>query len=495
MPTINMSSLHASLGYSHISLNSQLAISKSQLNEIKSSQFRTHRQAIDERIDQFAQMLLSPWKLSLRLLASVIQPAPGADKERGMLNAVRRASCLAGAFLSLPFALVSLTMGLPLHVYSHVRRPSLSFIDFSHLSQAQPSSNQNELHIRTHNLGFVYEFFGIVGDLRPVKERAHEVAQHLLNDPHQPDMICFQEAFHIDGTRLLCEEIKRVYPYMIHSVAPHGLGLNNGCIIASKYPIKHFSVRLFKNLIGPEGWSPRGLLRATIEKDGKEIAVYSAHLQALLGKERAAARVEQAKHIVRWIKEDRARDPFIPQILVGDFNASKITAWGEINPTEAAFFEEMEKHFTDVFALDHDELGNRTAGSPRFLESDEARMIRPATGIPRAEPAGSWYVGPFAKKNLVLRLKSAWEAFWNGSSDYVPHPAIQKEESVLWGTRKWASGPQTANTARFDGAWVPKDQLGQEGDINSARAEIRRVVTDRQSAPTDHLPMDVVVAL
>lgn len=450
------------------------------------SRFQTHlpKNGVAQKVQRLSHHPLTPWRATIRCLAYAIEPLPGKNKNQTLLGVVKRIAALVGMILLLPLGLACLPLALPFHLASHRSRPNISMIHNPNAPKAQNSGDA--LHVRTHNLGFVYEFMRVVGDLRDVKTRANEIGEWLDNDPNLPEVVFFQEAFHIDGTRVLCDRLKEKYPYVIHNIAPHALGLNNGAIIASKHPIAEFSYRPFDNMLGPEKWSNRGLLKIRIEKNGKKIDVYGTHLQALLGKERAAVRKTQMEQIIAWVNEDQKKNPSDTQILVGDMNASKITVWGEESHEDDALFELINKNFRDVFLNNHNEDGERVKGTPQFTKNDTPDGVK---GL--KEPSGSWYIGPFADKGNVMKLKEWHERVFN-------HVPVKEQAKKIpnphhWGTKKWAA-VQHACSARFD--FILR-RISSHNEGSQDRAEIRRVKVEPsvQSAPSDHLPVDSIIKI
>jgi len=64
----------------------------------------------------------------------------------------------------------------------------------------------------------------IAFDLRCPSVRAKEIANSICIDYDRPDIIFFQETFNEDATKILCESLQLLYPYIIHSVAPQICG-------------------------------------------------------------------------------------------------------------------------------------------------------------------------------------------------------------------------------------------------------------------------------
>lgn len=457
------------------------------LSDVRSQmRFSTHdlKHPFAKKMYNAAQILLTPWKVTLRLLGRVLEPLPGENKDckwRGL--AIRVASLIALILLS-PIGLLSLMVATPFHAIAHKYRPFISYIDYSEFAKRKEAESKNTLDMRSYNLGFTFDCTTTLTDLRHVLTRAREIVESITKEENGPDVICFQEAFHIDGTQLLCDGIKEKYPHIIHSIAPHGMGLSSGLIIASKYPMREVTFRRFTNLLGPERLSTRGLLGVSLDLgNGRYATVYNVHTQALLGKERAEIRLAQLRQVVKWMDEDHEADvkaghapKKIADFLMGDTNLSLINAWGEHNPNETAGAKFLAENFYDPFLEEHDQDGIRTSGHPRWLAPGSV------------EPTGTWYTGPFANKGLFLRIKAWYERVFNGFK--VGETKRKLENPVLWGTPRWTTGPRTANTARFDFHGVRLRRLPVTGI-----AEIEHVPTAAQSGASDHLPIRALYTL
>jgi endonuclease/exonuclease/phosphatase family metal-dependent hydrolase len=462
---------------------------KKALQAAKKTEFHTHTTSFAEKIHRISETLLLPGRLCAQLLARAVQPLPGQDKERVLWGMAVRVLCVALSILTTPLAIGSFMIALPLRLLDHAYRPVISYIDNSsrvRIPCPLQLSQDHPLHIRTHNLGFVTSSMSIVGDLRPPIQRAKELASSIRNDPNQPDVILFQEAFHEDASRILCEEIKREYPFIIHSVAPHISGFSSGAMVASKYPIESVSFHSLPHMLGPERASQRGVLSVRLESAAGPIFLYNAHTQALLGEDRAQARRQQLEEMRTIMLRDLQNEPSCMQILIGDLNTSRVTAWGEDNlepkgQAEEAVLNRLKEYFDDVYLRDHDPLtGQRSASAPVYLAKDNERM-----GEDLVEPSGSWYHGPMADPGLILSSKMRYDRWRH----HRPAPQKVQEISVnksTWGTKKWHK-EQTANTARFDYVLLLRNQNKLDG-----RAEIRRIAVPQgiPSAPTDHLPVD-----
>jgi len=458
----------------------------------RQAEFHTHYNCWAERLHQLSEALLLPARTNAQWLARVIQPLPGEHKDyHPLLQITARIAFLALWLLTTPAALLSALIGLPLRCIDQSYRPAIGYIDNSTNAPSKHKDDltltpEQPLHIRSHNLGFVSSTMSILGDLRPPVERAKELVTSISEDPQAPDIIFFQEAFHEDATKILCEGIKQQYPYIVHSIAPHISGFNSGALVASKYPLKEVSFHRLDHMVGPEKASPRGLVRVRLETSQGTLLLYGAHTQALLGKERAEAREKQLQDISDKLQADRDNDSPIPQVLVGDLNTSGLTAWGEDNKyppgqPETEVLEKLEEEFDDLHLRDHGEFGYRTdgAGYAHFLEKDNERLEQPRL----TEPLGSWYHGPFADPGLLLSWKMRYDRWKHGYPASKPFRSLGKS---TWGTSAW-HGEQAARSARFDYILLPKGV-----DLLDGRVEIRRVIVPKgaQSASSDHLPVD-----
>lgn len=494
-PNVPAASLFYSDDYSiHLSTND--------LRLVEQSVYSTHTSKWAETARAISQFLLLPWRKSLQLIGHAIEPSPGANKQSFSLLKTRPLRFLTACF-GVAFFLVSVVLALalfPFHLaalIAYKKRPVMSFLNNAAKEDVPANfdlSHEKPLHVRTHNIGFVLESMGIVGDLRPVKRRAHELVDFILNDQAQPDVICFQEAFHEDGTRILCEGIKTKYPYIITNVLPTASGFNSGAMIASKYPILDTSFHCLKHNIGVERLAPKGVLRVKIDTNKGPVNIYDVHTQALIGKERSEARDKQLQQIKQIMEVDFEKDN-VPQILMGDLNTSEIDAWGNSNTIdpnnpEVAVQNRLHNEFDDLFLKDHHRDGARTDGSKsHFLAIDNKRMD---LDDPLTEARATWYAGLFPKNTLVGAGVHAKMEQDRKKHNYTVKPVVQTETKPSWGTGQWRNN-QPANTARFDYILFPKYK-GVTHQLDGC-AEIRRVYVPvgQESATTDHLPVDALI--
>lgn len=479
------------------SSNYNIKLDDAQLQRLAKPCATTHLSRHAERLHKVSEAILLPGRCNLQLLSKSIEPLSGESKNKRLWGLVVRITSIVLWILSLPLALTSAILSFPLRLIDHSYRPAISYIDASKEKGAKPKnlndiklSEANPLHIRTHNIGFVLTSMSNVGDLRHPVTRAHEIVESINNDPHKPDMIFFQEGFHEDGVQVLCEGLKKEYPYIIYHVAPQISGFNSGALVASKYPPSNVEFQCLNHNIFPETLSPKGMIKVTFNTPKGPLIFYSAHTQALIGEDRANARFYQLEQIKKIMDADRVAQPNATQVLCGDFNTSRVNAWGgdNTNPpnqAEARVMKRLNDYFDDPFLEDHDELtGARTKGSPKYLAVDNRRM----DNIPLPEPKASWFDGPFYDPGLILSKKMSKDRQKHRRSDPLQ---VNPRKANAWGTKKWWN-EQAAENARFDYILFPKGQNNVKASV-----EIRRLAVPKgtQSAPSDHLPVDAEISV
>lgn len=466
----------------------KIMLNQENLRDLKQSEFSLFPTDDSKKLHRISELTLWPFRKMLHLLARAVQPNPGANKDQWLRGIGIQILCLLGVIGLLPFAIISLPLGLSLRAYNHRSRPAISYLEHNLATiPEQPNmSKVKPLHVRTHNVGFVPTCMGTVGDLRDPNERAAELVLSINNDYAPPDLICFQETFNEDATEILCRGINKNYPYIIHDIAPHISGLSSGAMIASKYPLKEIQFIRLKHMVSPDDSAPRGIVRARLATQQGDILIYSIHTQSLIGEHRASARNQQIRDVSSVMEQDARNEDGIHQVVMGDFNTSQVTAWRENNSVpenqaEAAVLQTMDESFVDPFLKDHDKTtGHRTNSTAFFSSKDSSRL---------KEPTGSWYYGPFANKGTILTLKERLDRWRHGRDTPELVEQIKAPEKVTWGTPEW---DQSAFTARFDYILFSRTEKNRL----DAQVEIRRVAAPdgAQSAATDHLPVDALIS-
>ncbi len=475
----------------------KITVKNEKLNADGNDSFAKFTSGHGERLHKLSEFILLPARWFARLSSYIIEPSPGENKGNNTRDFFVRVGAVFAMIALIPFAIPSLIIGFSLRAIDHLTRPFLSYQKSgpSNVESRPDLTKEKPLHIRTHNVGFVPTFMAIANDLRDTNQRAHELVNEIEKDKAAPDVICFQEVFHEDATRTLVNGLRQTYPYIIHSVAPCLSGFNSGAMIASKYPIHRFDFERFQHMQGPERLSPRGIVRFRLKTSEKPVLIYSVHTQALLGEDRAKARLEQLKRVTELMDHDHQKEPETHQVLVGDFNSSRVTAWGEDNLTPPGQAEEkvltyLAQEYVDPFLNDHHAVtGVRTPGSSSmFLEADKQRLSQANL----VEPSGTWQHGPAVEGTLVYKGVTAYNNK-DRKKNNQPAPAkveaIKELEKAAWGTPEW-NKKQPAKTARFDHCLFRARKNGEQR--LGAHVEIRNI-GGNQSAISDHAPVDAKI--
>jgi endonuclease/exonuclease/phosphatase family metal-dependent hydrolase len=176
-----------------------------------------------------------------------------------------------------------------------------------------------KIDVMTYNTCLMPAYIANVNGLRSSRTRAAEIGRQIVEQ--SPDIVCFQEGFHADSTRILCDALKDVYPQVLHNVAPSETVMNSGLVVASKYKIVEVKYRPFHNLAAEDELANKGLLRLTLDLGaGRTAACYTTHLQAKIGEKYAAIRKDQVRMIRAYIEADCASETHEKIILCGDLN-------------------------------------------------------------------------------------------------------------------------------------------------------------------------------
>lgn len=468
-------------------------IEKSDLEKNVSAVFHTHLSPRMEWIhDINEKFIFKPFKAFLHCKSYFYQPYPGENKNVATQYklGVKLAAFVGCIIMALP-AFPSLVLGLAIRAAEHKYRPFLSY--YKSLPQNAPPvlelSQGNPLHIGSLNVSLTPASVNIEMDMRCPMQRAEEIACSLLEDPHRPQVLFIEEGWHEDALRHLCIRLKTVYPHIIHSVAPHVLGMSSGIAVFSIYPFEQLEYVRFGEMVFTHRLPARGFLKVCLlDAKGEKIYLYGGiHTQSMEGYAYAQARLHQVKQLVRRVALDGSQEKCM-QAIIGDFNMTLMDLHGYDNrgQAEQPVLEAMETCFTDPFLQDHDVFGNRKQGTPFFLEHDNKRM-----GLQLPEPQGSWYDGPFTEPHEIQAIQKPLnqEAIRYGfpTRKCLPERAITQKP--VWGTPEWFT-EQPAQRARYDYAFFPKYNQTLEGKV-----EYRRLVVppQTQSAPTDHLLLSFLI--
>lgn len=485
---------------------------ENQIKDIAKSEYSTHLSKTAEKIHHLSEVLMKPGYWNIQSLARVIEPLPGANKNKRILGTLIRICSVAAWILTLPFAIPFSLIGMTLRLIDHGHRPLISVINNTEAVKPKNKDSllltkENPLRVRTHNTGLTPTAMSTTGDLRHPVERAKELVEAIHKDENrrdgkQPDIICFHEAFSEDAIKTLCEGIKSVYPYIIHSVAPQISGFKSGALIASKYPLESVEFQHLNGHIPPETIAPKGLIRVTLRTaDDSLITINSVHTQALLGEERSQARLKQLEQ-VRKIMESGIKEHAVKEqqkrmeILCGDLNISSIDAWGgdhtDPKQSESEVLNFFNKHFRDLYLNDHEEyidakkacIRKRKDGAPapEHLAFDNEQM-----GTHFTEPMATWYDGPYYNPGAILGSKMKRDRFKHNRPE--PEIVIPRRKDPFWGKNQFYEN-QIAENARFDYFAILKSKDALDGTVEARRMYLP---PGSQSSFSDHLPVDCAI--
>jgi exonuclease III len=428
----------------------------------RANSFTTHRienHGIAKKIYSLAHALLIPWQTFLQVVARIKEPSPGEYKDRKCRAALIRIGAYIATPCLFPIAMISLIVGGALHLAMHVKRPYISYIGPNEQMNKEQCAKRDlsaphQLQILTYNIGLVPEALATATNLRPICDRAREIVTWVCDKRQTADVICFQETFHVGGTRILANGIQKKYPYIIHSVAPHGSGFSSGLMIASKYPLERVSFLRF-NGIAEEALATKGLLGVRVLLGATHYAnIYNIHTQALLGKKVMGVRRDQILHAQREILAIHERDLLSPSprqkmgdFLCGDFNASSRTAWNQENQGEVSVPALLNSFSYTASQKDH----------------------------------GTWWDGIIPKIPSFIKSRLARDGIPLGKEN---NPQATQPR---WGTRAWADNDQlrTVTQALFDYHFAAHLSEGSNG---SSRI-LQIIPPNKESASSDHLPV------
>lgn len=361
------------------------------------TEYRTHNNLLGSLFHQLGELFFYPLRWTFWLLARVVQPTPG--EHHGSLGRVaffRTIGPVLAVILFIPALLLSIP-ALFFRALGHLSRPGLRLFRNIQAELANENRvNQEEeaedkianksLKIWSYNVALVPTSLSILSDLREPGSRSSEIAQQILNldKTKQPDLIAFQEVFNEDASKEMLTQLSKVYPYVLHSVMPGLRGFNSGQVLVSKYPIKETEFYRFQNMLFPENTANRGILKVIVDTPQGPMAIYNVHLQPFLGKKQADIRVEQLQMVHKVLEQDFKKDGSIGQLVVGDFNTSDMSPWGEhidvdTHP-EKKVWDTIREKFTVIQGV------NSTNSLSQLAE----------------EPKGTWVHGPFYKKGKVI---------------------------------------------------------------------------------------------
>jgi endonuclease/exonuclease/phosphatase family metal-dependent hydrolase len=469
-----------------------IELTQKDLKEVASETFRTHLSKKSEVAHLLTeQLVLLPFYAFIHAQSYCVQSCPGAGKETPSWQAkiIKITAATSSALTFFP-GFHSLLLGLTLRALTHTDRPFVQYLRSSDEKRSIALSEGSPFHIATHNVSLTPSSVNIKMDLRPPMERAHELAEALLEDPHPPALLMIEEGWHEGALKVLCTRLQKTYPHILHSVAPGFWGMSSGIAFFSKHEIEDIKYVRFEKMPFPHNLPLRGFLRVRLATEKGPLYVYGGvHTHSMCDCEGAELRKAQLKQLTQAVSDDALKNPACLQIVMGDLNTTPVDLFGHDhqNQPEGEVWRGLQQDFEDLFLRDHDVWGNRNRSTAHFLALDNARM-----GLSLDEPCASWYDGPFLREPergaILSQMREDLEKHDVDFPVIAAGKGISKEPS--WGTTRWFE-EQMAVNARYDAILLP------HGSALTGYAEIRRIVmkAGSVSAASDHLPVHALIWL
>src|SRR5262245_15822411 len=115
----------------------------------------------------------------LEAVAMVIMPCAGQDKGLGWAQRAYRR--LTGLCWALFYVIPMIGGGIWWLVQSN-KTPQRSYIQTQMIGAPKLGPKPAHLHVRTHNVAFLWDWLNTINDLRPVPERAKELVTWICED-------------------------------------------------------------------------------------------------------------------------------------------------------------------------------------------------------------------------------------------------------------------------------------------------------------------------
>jgi len=155
-------------------------------------------------------------------------------------------------------------------------------------------------------------------------------AQLIPNALPESDIVVFNEAFCHIARPILLETMKE-HGYIYETpIVGHLVGkfqtkfLDSGVVIVSKYPILETDGFRFGGVCkGDDSLADKGVIYASILKEGRKIHVFASHTQAWTTDVAVKTRQDQF-HMMRNFVDEKSIPSNEPVFIVGDFNVNKL---------------------------------------------------------------------------------------------------------------------------------------------------------------------------
>ncbi|GMI01329.1 hypothetical protein TrST_g11749 [Triparma strigata] len=150
------------------------------------------------------------------------------------------------------------------------------------------SSSPASFSLLTYNIAGLSPHINVNPPFRRLQEYCTRLEES--SSSKQPDIICFQEAFSPHVSQKIIKKALVSYPYKVVEPLPippslpligPTLQMNSGLCIVSKYPIIWADAMSYgSDACGADFQANKGCVGVGIEVNGKEIAVFTSHLQS-----------------------------------------------------------------------------------------------------------------------------------------------------------------------------------------------------------------------
>ncbi len=145
------------------------------------------------------------------------------------------------------------------------------------------------------------------------------------------DVLVLCELFDLGLREQVLEGLRPRYPHVTEVLGHEGRMFNNGGVaLVSRWPLQAEERRFFgeSRCTGLDCFAEKGVVCATVDKDGLRCHVYGTHTQA--GDRPAADRMRQAQFsLIRQMIAERAAPADEPVIVAGDLNVDSLDRAGE----------------------------------------------------------------------------------------------------------------------------------------------------------------------
>ena len=165
-------------------------------------------------------------------------------------------------------------------------------------------------------------------------------------------------------------------------------------------------------------------------------------------------------------------------------NASHFTIWAEYNDEDQSFFDVMTQEGWKDLCLNNEFKKRKKKWAQRDKPDKMKNRLPPVMG--------TFYMGPWARKGWVMKVKESYERLCQGVPRKQIHLGWQRtllRNRDYWGTSEWSSR-QPISVAIFDHFFMKTEH---QSLVKCVRGRRVKVGLEVQSAPSDHAPVDLIV--